>query len=110
MSQISRTPDAPYYAVIFTSRRTDTDPEGYEKTARRMEELAAQQPGFLGLESARNMDGPGVTVSYWESLEAIRMWKVQVEHLAAQERGKSTWYQAYAVRIAKVERAYGTEI
>ncbi|MEY3247976.1 MAG: hypothetical protein RL742_19 [Bacteroidota bacterium] len=99
-----------YYAVIFTSKRTPDDPlndDGYADTAARMLELAAQQPGFLGVESARQEIG--ITVSYWESLEAIAQWKKQTEHRIAQEQGRSKWYAAYTVRIARVERAYHFE-
>ena len=98
------TPKPPYYAVIFTSLRTEGD-NGYGDTAERMVELARQQPGFLGAESAR--DGLGITVSYWESLEAIRAWKANAEHLVAQQRGREEWYSAFKTRIAKVERDYG---
>jgi heme-degrading monooxygenase HmoA len=72
-----------------------------------MMELAAEQPGFLGAESVRGADGFGITVSYWSSAEAISAWKLHVEHLAAQERGKHEWYEHYELRIAKIERAYG---
>lgn len=92
-----------YYAVIFTSTRTEVE-EGYSEMAMRMVELAQQQPGFIGIESARNEIG--ITVSYWESLDAIKSWKVNTEHLLAQEKGKTTWYKNYKVRIAKVEREY----
>ncbi len=101
---IAKTPVPPYYAVIFTSLRTEID-EGYEMTADRMVEMAAGQPGFLGVESAR--EGIGITVSYWESLEAIRLWKANTEHLAAQELGRKQWYTAYKTRICLVERDYG---
>lgn len=101
------TPAPPYYAVIFSSTRTDTD-AGYGRMADRMLELAATQPGFLGIESARGADGFGITVSYWESEAAIIAWKAVAEHLAAQELGKRAWYADYEVRIARVERAYGT--
>ncbi len=93
----------PYYAVIFTSIRTAID-EGYAATASRMIELAESQPGFLGVESARNEIG--ITVSYWENPEAIRAWKQNSEHFLAQEKGKVLWYENYKVRIAKVEREY----
>jgi heme-degrading monooxygenase HmoA len=92
-----------YYAVIFTSKRKRTD-NGYADTAARMMELAAQQPGFLGVESARQEIG--ITVSYWESLEAVAQWKQHAEHLIAQERGQNEWYAYYSVRIARVEREY----
>lgn len=92
-----------YYAVIFTSTRTEVE-EGYAEMAIRMVELAKQQPGFIGLESARSE--MGITVSYWESLDAIKAWKENTEHLLAQEKGKTTWYKNYKVRIAKVEREY----
>jgi heme-degrading monooxygenase HmoA len=100
---IAKTPEPPYYAVIFSSLRTDVE-EGYHKTAERMLELAAKQPGYLGVESVR--DGLGITVSYWESLEAIRHWKQQTEHLEAQATGRRRWYAAYKTRICLVERDY----
>lgn len=101
---IAKTPEPPYYAVIFTSLRTDVD-EGYDDTSDRMLELGAQQPGFLGIESARGDDGLGITVSYWESEEAIANWKRQAEHSVAQRRGYAQWYTEFFTRVAKVERA-----
>jgi len=98
---LAETPKPPYYAVIFTSLRTDVD-NGYGDMARRMVELASEQPGFLGHESAR--DGIGITVSYWESEEAIRNWHANAEHRVAQERGYKEWYSAFRLRVAKVER------
>lgn len=92
-----------YYAVIFTSTRTEVE-TGYAEMAIKMVELAKAQAGYIGMESARSEIG--ITVSYWESLEAIRNWKVNMEHLEAQEKGKTTWYKNYKVRIAKVEREY----
>lgn len=102
----ARTPRPPYYAVIFTSRRTAGD-DGYAEAAERMAELAAQQSGYLGIESARGTDGVGITVSYWESEEAIANWRRHIEHAATRERGRNAWYEHYEVRVAKVERAYG---
>lgn len=104
MSEITKTPEPPYYAVIFSSHRTEGD-DGYGVMATRMAELASQQPGFLGIESAR--ENLGITVSYWESLEAIRDWKRNAEHLEAQRLGHKQWYSGFRVRIAKVEREYG---
>ena len=104
MSEIANTPTPPYYAVIFTNHRTEGD-NGYGEMAERMAELAAQQPGYLGMESAR--EGLGITVSYWESLEAIRNWKQNAEHQEAQRLGHRQWYSSFRVRIAKVEREYG---
>lgn len=100
---IATTPSPPYYAVIFTSIRSEVD-EGYADMAQRMVELAAQQPGFLGVESARD-DALGITVSYWASLEAIDAWRRHAEHRVAQEKGRARWYDHYALRVAKVERA-----
>lgn len=104
----ANTPRPPYYAVIFTAQRTGGDND-YDAMAQRMGELAAQQPGYLGIESARGADGAGITVSYWESLEAIAAWKRNAEHRLAQAQGRSDWYSQYSVRVAKVERAYGRE-
>lgn len=93
------------YAVIFTSLRTEGD-RGYAHMADRMVELAKEQPGFLGVESARGADGLGITVSYWESEEAIAQWKAHGEHRIAQETGRTTWYADYSVRVAKVVRQH----
>lgn len=92
-----------YYAVIFTSTRTEVE-AGYAEMATKMVELAKAQPGYIGMESARSEIG--ITVSYWESLEAIKNWKANMEHLEAQQKGRTTWYKNYKVRIAKVEREY----
>lgn len=105
-SPIATTPPPPYYAVIFTSQRTDVE-DGYAAVSNRMVELATRQPGFLGVESAR--ENLGITVSYWESIEAIKNWKQHSEHLLAQKRGQDIWYSAYKTRICKVEHEYGFE-
>ncbi|NWA27209.1 antibiotic biosynthesis monooxygenase [Pseudomonas gingeri] len=102
---IAQTPQPPYYAVIFTSLRTEGD-QGYAEAAQRMVELAGEQPGFLGMESARGEDGLGITVSYWNSEAAILAWKQHAEHSEIRERGRSTWYEAFHTRVCKVERAY----
>ena len=101
----ARTPAPPYYAVVFSSKRRDGD-DGYERVAQRMVELASSQPGFLGVESARDSAGFGITVSYRATLESIAAWKSQLEHLAAQDHGRKRWYAHYEVRVARVERAY----
>jgi heme-degrading monooxygenase HmoA len=100
---IANTPQTAYYAVIFTSLRSDVE-DGYGDMAIEMEELAKQQEGFLGVESARQ--DMGITVSYWESLEAIKNWKANFRHLIAQKQGRDKWYVNYKVRICKVERDY----
>jgi heme-degrading monooxygenase HmoA len=92
--------------VIFTSVRTAGD-DGYGRTADRMAELAAQQPGYLGVESAR--DGVGITVSYWRDEESARAWKQVAEHRVAQRRGREAWYAEYRVRVAVVTREYGLQ-
>lgn len=100
---IAATPEPPYYAVIFTSLRTEGD-NGYGQMSEAMVRLAATQPGFLGVESAR--DGLGITVSYWESLEAIAAWKQNSAHMVAQQRGLAEWYASFKVRICHVTRDY----
>jgi heme-degrading monooxygenase HmoA len=104
---IARTPTPPYYAVIFTSKRTAGD-NGYAEMAARMEQLGSSCDGFLGIESVRGADGVGITVSYWRDEMSILAWKRDVEHQKAQRGGREAWYEQYEVRIAKVERAYGT--
>ena len=103
MSPIAQTPEPPYYAVIFTSVRTDGD-DGYADMAARMLELAKKQPGFLGVESAREQTG--ITVSYWTDLEAIVRWREHPEHREARKLGREKWYAAFKVRIVRVEKSY----
>jgi len=101
------TPAPPYVAVIFSSRlRRDADAGAYAAMAERMAELAAARPGYLGMESVRGAEGLGITVSYWTDEAAARAWKRHTEHLAAQRAGRNRWYEAYEVRVARVERAY----
>lgn len=100
---IAKTPRPPYYAVIFTSIKEEPA-DGYAEMAEFMEALAQKQPGYLGIESAR--DKVGITVSYWKDLESIKNWKRHAEHRVAQEKGKSHWYKSFKARIAKVERDY----
>ncbi|WDV05213.1 MULTISPECIES: antibiotic biosynthesis monooxygenase family protein [Lysinibacillus] len=95
-----------YYAVIFTSQRTDRDGEGYGEMAEIINTLAQQQPGFLRVESVRNDEGRGITVSYWESLEAIQAWKDNAKHLTAQQLGKGKWYTNYQVEICQIIKEY----
>ncbi|XPV67380.1 MAG: antibiotic biosynthesis monooxygenase family protein [Halarcobacter sp.] len=104
MSLIANTPKPPYYAVIFTSQRTEGD-NGYGQMANRMIELASKQSGFLGVESAR--EDVGITVSYWSDLESIMQWKANAEHQEAQRLGHEKWYSSFKTRISKVERDYG---
>ena len=93
------------YAVIFSSTQT-ADTRGYDEMAQRMEALAAQQPGYLGIETARNANGFGITVSYWQSLEAIRAWKANAEHQVAQQAGRERWYASYNLRVCRVAYEY----
>jgi heme-degrading monooxygenase HmoA len=104
LSKFAKTTDPPYYAVIFTSQRTEMN-KGYEEMANKMVELASREKGFLGIESARDTE-LGITISYWESLEAIKKWKENLAHKVAQEKGKTEWYKNYSVRISKIESDY----
>ena len=106
MNRLAQTPNPPYYAVVFTSQRTDDDDSGYTEMSDRMFALAAQQPGYLGVETVPGEDGFGMTVSYWESLVAIRKWRAQAEHKIAQQQGQATWYEQYKIRICLVEKEY----
>lgn len=103
-------PPPPYYAVIFSSRRRDHDgDDGYDAAGDRMFELVQGQPGFLGAESTRDATGFGITVAYFDSEDAIRAWREHAEHAQAREQGRAAWYDRFAVRVARVERAYGWE-
>ncbi len=103
---IAKTPTPPYYAVVFTSVRTSVD-EGYYATNDKLVEMVKQVPGYLGHESAR--EEIGITVVYFDSLEASKNWKMQPDHKTAQQNGRDKWYSAYKVRVCKVERDYGFE-
>lgn len=107
MPPLACTPSPPYFAVVFSSVRTDLDGAEYGRTADRMVELAGSMPGFLGLESVRDAAGVGITVSYWESEKAIHHWQRHGEHLDAQRLGRERWYEQFEMRVCRVERAYG---
>ena len=107
MSAFAKTPEPPYYAVIFTNQRAaNAGDDGYAEMADRMVELAAQQPGYLGVESARDTNGLGITVSYWRDEASIANWKKNAEHTLAREAGNERWYEHFETRVARVERAY----
>lgn len=104
---IAKTPQPPYYAVIFSTIKAPASADeniAYESMAARMEELAKAQPGYLGMETARNETG--ITVSYWKTLEDIAHWKQHSEHLIAQQMGREQLYSAYTTRVCLVERDY----
>ena len=109
-SRFAELPAPPYYAVVFSSTRNAQDEAGYAQAAERILVLAAQQPGYLGVESTRGTDGFGITVSYWDSEAAIKAWKQQAEHAATRAHGREHWYDHFELRIAKVERAYGKSL
>jgi heme-degrading monooxygenase HmoA len=103
--------EPPYYAVIFVSRRTQGDSEGYSEASKRISDLAAQQPGYLGVHSSSSVDPTtgnvsGITVSYWKTERDIKNWKAVSEHRAAQQKGKEKWYDRYSTQVCKVERHY----
>ncbi|MFF4181641.1 antibiotic biosynthesis monooxygenase family protein [Streptomyces sp. NPDC001691] len=100
--------EPPYYAVVFTSVRTEGD-RGYGETAAEMQKLVAEIPGFLGYESARNPGGLGITVGYFRDEEAIAAWRGRLEHQRAQKHGRDHWYESYSLHVARVERSYGFE-
>jgi heme-degrading monooxygenase HmoA len=100
---LARTPEPPYWAVIFSSRRNARPGDQYDETAQRMLNLAAQQPGYLGVEEAA--EGIGITVSYWVDEESIAAWRRDADHAFAQYEGRTRWYDAYELRVARVERA-----
>ncbi len=106
MAGLASTSQPPDHAVIFTSTTTG-DTDGYAEAATRMNELAAEMPGFLGVDSARGDEGVGITVSYWESEDAIAAWKGDAEHTVVRETGRTRWYEEYELRVARVERASG---
>jgi len=104
---LAKTPGPPYYAVIFTSLHTNAEKEEYDVTSARMVELAQNMPGFLGVESARDDSGFGITSVYWKDEDSIKAWRNHSEHKKVKKRGRAIWYEKYIVRIAKVEKDYG---
>ena len=105
-TMIAKTPSPPYYAVIFSSVRTEGD-NGYSEMSERMVDLASKQDGFLGMETARA--GMGITVSYWRDLDSIKKWRENIDHSVARRKGRSDWYKCFKTRIARVERDYAFE-
>ena len=100
----TRTPEPPYYAVIFTTMRANDPNDGYAEMSKNMEKMVCNQPGYIGMESVRESDGFGITVCYWKDEASITNWKNNLEHQYAQEKGMADWYKNYFLRVAKVER------
>ncbi|MFF1447524.1 antibiotic biosynthesis monooxygenase family protein [Streptomyces sp. NPDC058274] len=100
--------EPPYYAVVFTSVRTE-ESDGYGETGERMEELVRGVPGFLGMDHARTPGGLSITVGYFKDEAALQQWRSDAEHRAAQRRGRAEWYERYTLHVAKVERSHGYE-
>ena len=105
MSRFAPLPEPPYYAVIFTNQAAQ-DNTGYAEMAAKMAELAAQQDGYLGIESTRDVDGLAITVSYWRDEASIQAWRDNAAHAVARQQGRDTWYEHFELRVARVERAY----
>jgi heme-degrading monooxygenase HmoA len=105
MPSAATTPKPPYYCVIFTSRRKQNIEDDYGDASARMLELATSMPGFLGIESARDPQGIGITVSYWESEAAIKNWREHAEHVVVQRKGRESFYEWYESRVGRIERS-----
>ncbi|MGW4567648.1 antibiotic biosynthesis monooxygenase family protein [Streptomyces sp. NPDC004561] len=99
--------EPPYYAVVFTSNRTDHDPGGYREAAAHLSRLVRDIPGFLGEDSAHTPGGLAISVAYFRDLAGIERWRQHPEHLAAKRRGREHWYERYAIHIARVEHSHG---
>ena len=108
MNSIAKTPQKPYYAVIFTYKRTNVD-NGYEVMEKKTTEMVAKMKGFLGYESSKDESGFGVIISYWDSEESINTWRSNQVHRSAKEGGREQWYSEFATRICKVEDDYYSE-
>jgi heme-degrading monooxygenase HmoA len=99
----ARTPEPPYWAVIFTASRNVQPGDQFHETDQAMMTLAARQPGFLGVDTAAS--DIGITVSYWADEAAIAAWRRNADHAFAQYEGRTRWYDAYELRVARVEKA-----
>ena len=104
--RFANTPEPPYWAVLFTNQRTAVEAQEYERMAETLARIAPDQPGYLGIESTRDADGFGITLSYWISEEAIAAWKRVAAHQQAQRSGHERWYEDFYLRVARIERAY----
>jgi heme-degrading monooxygenase HmoA len=93
-------------SVIFVAQRTGDDNVGYAAAAAKMDMLAAQQDGYLGIDSVRGAGGLGITVSYWTDDTAAKAWRDQPDHAAIREQGRGIWYSSYSLHVASVERSY----
>ncbi len=94
-------------AVIFVSRRTADDDEGYAAAAAEMEEAVRASPGFIGMDhAARTGDGTGVTICYWEDEAGVAVWRAHERHTEVRGHGRSRWYDWYKVIVTRVDRAY----
>ncbi|EGC34557.1 hypothetical protein DICPUDRAFT_88270 [Dictyostelium purpureum] len=109
LDSFAKTPKKDYFVCIFTSQKPIETNKEYSEMDIKMDELAKSQPGYLGVESTSNNKGFGITVSYWESLESIKNWKSNSEHMAAQQYGIKDWYNHYEIRVAEVKYSYSSK-
>jgi heme-degrading monooxygenase HmoA len=93
-------------AVIFIAQRTKADDDGYAKASAAMDRLARQQPCYAGMDSVRDIDGLGITVSYWQNDAAAKAWRDNAEHTAIREQGRDIWYSSYSLHVAALSRSY----
>ena len=93
-------------AVIFLSRRTVRDDAGYAAAADAMDALAAEQPGYRGMDNARGPDGFGITVSWWADEASALAWREHPVHARIRAAGRERWYSAYEVAVGRIERSY----
>lgn len=93
-------------AVIFLSHVTGVDPEGYDAAAAEMGALAAKQPGYRGIDSTRDSNGFGITISYWADEQSAVAWRQNPEHAVIRDRGRERWYASYELFVTEVRRGY----
>ena len=94
------------YAVIFKAEILELDSE-YTEMAEKMRHLAMSQYACTEFTSCAEGEYE-ISISYWPNLDQIKKWKQNIDHLDAQNKGRSKWYKSYKIEITKIERSYGT--
>ena len=97
------------YLIIFEVYPHPSQKDRYFELAAQLREELVKQPGFVQVERFQSLvdEGKILSLSSWESVEAIAGWRNHAEHMVVQEEGKARIFESYRLRVAKVVRDYG---
>jgi len=96
-------------AVIFEVWPKADHKQDYLDTAQGLKARLEAAPGFISIERFESLveSGKILSLSFFESEEAVAAWRNTLEHRKAQVQGRRVYFENYRLRIASVQRDYG---